>query len=88
MQRIREIPTEVSVLVIDNECEKYHKEKKIRITNLLPNVLHISSRKHQNNDDKNDNLAKNMQVISVIGEISDDSNKIPEDTKRSDSSSS
>ena len=95
MQRIREIPTEVTVLVVDSNCEKYHKEKKIKITNVLPNVLHISSKKHSNADDNNEDLAKNLQVISIIGEIPNDSNKIREDAEksmekleRSDSSSS
>ena len=58
VQRIREIPTQVTVLVVDNNCEKYYKEKKIKITNLLPHVLHISSKINQKADDKNENRAK------------------------------
>ena len=83
VQRIREIPSEVTVLVVDNNCEEYHKEKKIKITNLLPHVLHISSKVNEKAEDKNENLAKNLQAISIIGEMPNDSNKRPEKAEES-----
>ena len=35
VQRVRELPSEVTLLVVDNECDDYHKEKKIKINNIF-----------------------------------------------------
>jgi len=96
VQRIREIPTEVTLLVVDNTCEEYHQEKKIRITNLLPYVLRVSSKKEQRNADSADEqLAKQLQTISIIGKTPSDPSKEREEDdefdekfERSNSSSS
>jgi C-terminal processing protease CtpA/Prc len=79
VQRIREISTEVTILVVDNTCDEYHKEKKIKITNLLPNVLRISSKKEQKTSDKNyETLDKNLQGLSIIGEQAKDASEATE----------
>ena len=46
-------------------------------------MLHISSKINQKADDKNENLAKNLQAISIIGEMPNDSNKRPEKAEES-----
>ena len=96
VQRIREISTEVTILVVDNTCDEYHKEKKIKITNLLPNVLRISSKKEHKTSDKNyETLDKNLQGLSIIGEQPKDASEATEvcdehmeKLERSESSSS
>jgi len=70
VQRIKEIPGEVVLLVVDTTCEQYHKERKIKISNLLPYVLHMPDKKtHKSKDHIDENIAKNLQSISIIGKI-------------------
>ena len=65
VQRIRKIPTEVTVLIIDNNCEKYRKEEeKLRLQIFFQMSFTFYLKRTRTG--KNDNLAKNMQVISVI----------------------
>ena len=65
VNRIKEIPGEVSLLVVDSACEGYCNENKIKITKFLPNVLSLSSGKGNQNEKKN--LDKVGKGISIIG---------------------
>ena len=69
VQRVRELPSEVTLLVVDNECDDYHKEKKIKINNLLPHVLRTSSKREQSSlSGSYETLEKKFHAISIIGD--------------------
>merc|ERR1711915_449586 len=69
VQRVRELPSEVTLLVVDSECDDYHKEKKIKINNLLPHVLRTSSKREQSSlSECYETLEKKFHAISIIGD--------------------
>eukprot|EP00092_Neocalanus_flemingeri_P044112 GFUD01048788.1.p1 GENE.GFUD01048788.1~~GFUD01048788.1.p1 ORF type:complete len:242 (-),score=69.95 GFUD01048788.1:186-911(-) len=79
VQKIKEIPDEVTILVVDKDCEKYHNEKKIKITNILPHILQISSQKEvktlhtrKSNDEAHD------ETLQGLGIRNEDSENIGE----------
>eukprot|EP00092_Neocalanus_flemingeri_P044114 GFUD01048790.1.p1 GENE.GFUD01048790.1~~GFUD01048790.1.p1 ORF type:complete len:190 (-),score=50.82 GFUD01048790.1:232-801(-) len=100
VQKIKEIPDEVTILVVDKDCEKYHNEKKIKITNLLPHILQISSQKEvktlhtrKSNDEAHDETLQGLGIRNEdsenIGEY--DNTEVHEETgkfERTKSSSS
>eukprot|EP00092_Neocalanus_flemingeri_P069830 GFUD01085635.1.p1 GENE.GFUD01085635.1~~GFUD01085635.1.p1 ORF type:complete len:242 (+),score=75.68 GFUD01085635.1:104-829(+) len=100
VQKIREIADEVTILVVDKDCEEYHKEKKMKITNLLPHVLHISSQKEVNTLDTSKTNYETpditLQALTIRNEDSeniseDDNTEVHEENgkfERTDSSSS
>jgi len=65
VQRIKEIPGQVTLLVVDSTCEQYHKEKKIKISGILPYILHLPYK----DDHQEDKISDNLQSISIIGKI-------------------
>jgi len=67
VQRIREVPTEVTLLIVDKECEEYHIKKKIKITNLLPEIIHISSEKDIIGS-KHEDTQSTLSALSIKGE--------------------
>ena len=65
VQRIKEIPGQVTLLVVDNTCEEYHKEKKIKISGILPYILHLPYK----DDHQEDKISEHLQSISIIGKL-------------------
>merc|ERR1740129_2436605 len=43
VERVREVPEQTRLLVVDQECDRYFRENGIMVTSSLPNVQHISS---------------------------------------------
>jgi C-terminal processing protease CtpA/Prc len=43
VQRIKAVPNETKLLVVDSEADKYYKAQNIIIKNSLPDVLHLKT---------------------------------------------
>ena len=57
VQRIKAIPGEAKLLVVDKVCEEFHREKDIVVTGTLPYVLHLFSEKTEVlEEDQNDDV--------------------------------
>merc|ERR1711915_108647 len=57
VQRIKAIPEEAKLLVVDKVCEEFHREKDIVGTGTLPYVLHLFSEKTEVlEEDQNDDV--------------------------------
>jgi len=66
VQRIKEMVGQVTLLVVDTTCEQYHREKKIKISGILPYILHLPYKDEKHSDEQSDDV---LQTISVIGKI-------------------
>jgi len=100
VQRIRDVSAEVTILVVDEDCDKYHTENKMKITNVLPNVLRISSVKktqtsetdNDSNDEIPDTILQALSIRSEETQIENDNTEVckthMEKLERSESSNS
>ena len=82
VQRVRELPSEVMLLVVDSEHEDYHKEKKMKISNLLPNVRGTNSKSEKSSlRGSYETLENKFHAISIIGDRHDgDSDSVDKHT--------
>jgi len=74
VQRVRELPSEVMLLVVDSEYEDDHIEKKMKISNLLPNVLGTYSKSEKSSlTGSYETFENKFHAISIIGDRHDGS---------------
>ena len=68
VQRIKAVPHETKLLVIDKKCEEYHKQNDIIVKSSLPYVLHLSSEQEEEVIDTNDDdevIDTRLQEVSL-----------------------
>ena len=69
VQRIKAVPHETKLLVVDKKCEEYHKQNDIIVKSSLPYVLHLSSEQEEEvidtNDDDEEVIDTRLQEVST-----------------------
>ena len=81
--RIKAISSETTLLVVDKECEDYHREQGIVIKSSLPYVEHISSEGMASDDEEF--IDTRLQKVSFVDDEEynpDDMNNIVEDKNK------
>ena len=69
VQRIKAVPHETKLLVVDKKCEEYHKQNDITVKSSLPYVLHLSSEQEEEvidtNDEDEEVIDTRLQEVSL-----------------------
>ena len=60
VQRIKAIPNETKLLVVDQATEEYYKRQSIIVKSTLPNVLHLSSEQRESHGSQE--ASSNQQI--------------------------
>ena len=67
--RIKAIGSETTLLVVDKECEDYHREQGVVIKCSLPYVEHLSSQGYTSEDEEY--IDTNLQTVSYVDEANE-----------------
>jgi membrane-associated protease RseP (regulator of RpoE activity) len=69
VQRIKAVPSETKLLVVDKKCEEYHKQNEIIVKSSLSYVIRLSSEQEEEvidaNDDDEEVIDTRLQEVSI-----------------------
>eukprot|EP00092_Neocalanus_flemingeri_P001070 GFUD01001141.1.p1 GENE.GFUD01001141.1~~GFUD01001141.1.p1 ORF type:complete len:340 (+),score=112.47 GFUD01001141.1:66-1085(+) len=65
VQRIKAVPNETNLLVVDKKCEEFHKQNEIIVKSSLSYVLHLSSEKEEEIIDDEEVIDTRLQEVSI-----------------------
>jgi len=72
VQRIKAVPDETKLLVVDKKCEEFHKQNEIIVKSSLPYVLHLSSEQEEEVIDDEEVIDTRLQEVTIENHKEDD----------------
>jgi len=76
VQRIKAVPDETKLLVVDKKCEDFHRQNEIVVKNSLEYVLHLSSEQEEEvidaDDDDEEVIDTRLQEVSIEDDQEED----------------
>ncbi|XP_071442667.1 Na(+)/H(+) exchange regulatory cofactor NHE-RF1 [Hetaerina americana] len=92
VQRIKAVPNETKLLVVDSEADKYYKENSIVIKGILPDILHLKTPdpfgQDNGKEDVSDNRSQVSESSAATGDIEGDHQKNSKNNRPSSAAAS
>jgi len=83
VQRIKAVPDETKLLVVDKKCEEFHKQNEIIVKSSLPYVLHLSSEQEEEVIDDEEVIDTRLQEVTIENHKEEDDDDVQDSLSES-----